>query len=317
MHPQWKLLTALAATAFLLPPSSARADADACGSDPAPAKCYLLAAQNLKDTKPGEAAVLYLKSYRLDPKIDPLAGYGFALAQDKQYVAAAEALQKAVEEYEKLRGQMEASNTDANTLFQVIHRVEFVKGEIAKLVPNLGQVQLKVTDKHLPPGVTVMRKGGTDLRGSDMTVLFVNKNTDVLVFTYPSGRTGELEVHVPVGTISTVEVPAEPPLPQAPPPPPPPPKDEAAELRRWAYISGGVGCAFVAGGFGYVLAVNGASGPVTGTLIGVGVVGIGVGVLLYVQAQKKEAAQHRAEPSTAFAPVIDQHAIGAVFAGTF
>ena len=298
MHPQWKLLTAFAATALLLPSSSARADADACASDPAPAKCYLIAAQNLKDTKPGEAAVLYLKSYRLDPKIDPLAGYGFALAQDKQYVAAAEALQKAVEEYEKLRGQMEASNTDANTLFQVIHRVEFVKGEISKLVPNIGQVQLKVTDKHLPPGVTVIRKGGSDLRGSDMSVLFVNKNTDVLVFTYPSGRTGE------------------PPPPQAAPPPPPPPKDEAAELRRWAYISGGVGCAFVVGGFGYVLAVNGASGPVTGTLIGVGVVGIGVGVLLYVQAQKKEEAQHRAA-STAFVPVIDEHAIGAVFAGTF
>jgi hypothetical protein len=327
-----RLLTALAATALLaVLPSTARADADACAADPAPSKCYMTAAAALKDTKPGEAAALYLKAYRIEPKIDPLAGYGTSLALDKQYVLAAEVLEKAAEDYEKVRAQLEKSNSDANTLFQVIHRLEYVREEINKLVPKIGKVQLKVVDKQLPPGVTVMRKNGSDLRGADSTLLFVTANSDILVFTYPSGRTAELEVNVPAGTISSVPVPTEPPLPQAAPPPPPPPVDEAAPLRTKGYVAGGAGAALVLFGFGYVIAADSPSAAVTGAVIGVGFVGIGVGAYFLWKASKKDkeqkartgptppapAREDAEDEESAFVPLITDQMVGAAVIGSF
>ena len=334
MHP--RLLTALAATILItVLPSTARADGDACATDAAPSKCYMTAAAALKDTKPGEAAALYLKAYRIEPKIDPLAGYGTSLALDNQYVLAAEVLEKAAEEYEKVRAQLEKTNSDANTLFQVIHRLEYVREEINKLVPKIGKVQLKVVDKQLPPGVTVIRKNGSDLRGADSTLLFVTANSDVLVFTYPSGRTAELEVNVPAGTISSVAVPTEPPLPKAPPPPPPPPVDEAAPLRTKGYVAGGVGAALVVFGFGYVIAADSPSAAVTGAVIGVGFVGVGVGAYFLWKASKKDKEQKARNPGpttpsptpktddededteSAFVPLITHQMVGAAVIGSF
>ncbi len=316
MHSRWKLLTALAATAVLVhAPAPALADADACATDAAPAKCYLAAAQSLKESKPGEAAKLYLKSYRLDPKIDPLAGYGFALALDKQYVAAAEVLEKAVEEYDKVRIQLEHSNADANTLFQVIHRLEFVKEEITKLVPQIGKVQLKVVDKQLPAGVTVSRKDGSDLHGSDATTLLVNPNSDILVFRYPSGKTLDFEVNVPAGTISSVDVPPEPQAPPPPPPAPKPPVDESIGLRRFSYISGGVGAAVLLGGLTYVVVADVPSAGLAAGIMVVGAAGIGASVYLWFRAEKKHKAWQQAR-TTAFVPVVTDHMVGAMFTGT-
>ncbi len=336
MHP--RLLTALVATALVATaliaglPSAAHADGDACATDAAPSKCYMAAAAALKDTKPGEAAALYLKAYRLEPKIDPLAGYGTSLALDNQYVAAAEVLEKAAEDYEKVRAQLEKSNSDANTLFQVIHRLEYVREEINKLVPKIGKVQLKVVDKQLPPGVTVMRKNGSDLRGADSTLLFVSANSDVLVFTYPSGRTAELEVNVPAGTISSVAVPTEPPPPAVAPPPPPPPVDEAAPLRKYGYFAGGAGAALVLFGIGYVVAADAPSAAVTGSVIGVGFVGVGVGAYFLWKASKKDKEQKARRPGSppapapaadedeeesAFVPLITDQLVGAAVIGSF
>ncbi len=328
-----KLLTALAATALLaVLPSTARADDDACATDAAPSKCYMAAGAALKDTKPGEAAALYLKAYRIEPKIDPLAGYGTSLALDNQFVAAAEVLEKAAEEYEKVRAQLEKSNSDANTLFQVIHRLEYVREEINKLIPKIGKVQLKVVDKQLPAGVTVMRKNGSELRGADTTLLYVTANSDVLVFTYPSGRTADLEVNVPAGTISSVDVPAEPPLPKAPPPPPPPPVDEAAPLRTRGYIAGGAGAALVLFGIGYVVVAEAPSAAVTGSLIGVGFVGVGVGAYYLWKASKKDKEQkarkspaapgpnrdeQEEEEEASLVPLISDQMFGAAVIGSF
>lgn len=327
-----RLLIALAALLAVLP-GSARADGDACATDAAPSKCYMSAAAALKDTKPGEAAALYLKAYRLEPKIDPLAGYGTSLALDNQYVLAAEVLEKAAEEYEKVRAQLEKTNSDANTLFQVIHRLEYVREEINKLVPKIGKVQLKVVDKQLPPGVTVIRKNGSDLRGADSTLLFVTANSDVLVFTYPSGRTAELEVNVPAGTISSVAVPTEPPLPKPPPPPPPPPVDEAKPLRTKGYVAGGAGAALVLFGIGYVVAADSPSAAVTAGVIGVGFVGVGVGAYFLWKASKKDKEQKARQPTapsptplrsdeedeeeSAFVPLITDQMVGAAVIGSF
>ena len=325
-----KLLIALVLVALL--PSNARADGDACATDAAPSKCYMTAAAALKDTKPGEAAALYLKAYRLEPKIDPLAGYGTSLALDNQPVSAAEVLEKAAEDYEKIRAQLERTNSDANTLFQVIHRLEYVREEINKLVPKIGKVQLNVVDKKLPPGVTVMRKNGSDLRGADTTLLFVTANSDVLVFTYPSGRTTELEVNVPAGTVSSVAVPTEPPPPTIAPPPPPPPVDEVAPLRTKGYVAGGVGAALVVFGIGYVVAADAPSAAVTGAVIGVGFVGVGVGAYFLWKASKKDTEQkaRKTGPTTptparatdegeesAFVPLITGQMVGAAVIGSF
>ncbi len=329
MHP--KLLTALVATALLAGlPSLARADGDACATDAAPSKCYMTAAAAIKDTKPGEAAALYLKAYRLEPKIDPLAGYGTSLALDNQPVAAAEVLEKAAEDYEKIRAQLEKTNSDANILFQVIHRLEYVREEINKLVPKIGKVQLNVVDKKLPPGVTVMRKNGSDLRGADTTLLFVTANSDVLVFTYPSGRTAELEVNVPAGTVSSVAVPTEPPPPKIAAPPPPPPVDEVAPLRTKGYVAGGAGAALVLLGIGYVVAADAPSAAITSTVIGVGFVGVGVGAYFLWKASKKDKEQkaRKADPTTpkpatdeeeesAFVPLITDQMVGAAVIGSF
>ncbi len=318
MHPRWKLLTALAATAVLAhAPAAAHADADPCTADAAPAKCYLTAAQNLRETKPGEAAALYLKSYRLEPKIDPLAGYGFALALDNQDVAAAEVLEKAVEQYNKLRAQLEQSNADANTLFQVIHRVEFVREELNKLVPKIGKVQLKVTDGRLPRGVTsVARKNGSDLHGSNVTTLLVIPNSDVLVFTFASGKTLDYEVNVPAGTISTVEIPAEPQPPPPPPPPPAPPYDEGIPLRRFGYISGGAGAVVLIGGFTYMITQDVASAGFAAGVTVVGVAGITAGIYLWRLGNKQSAARKTGGTTTAVVPVLTDHMIGAAFTGT-
>lgn len=323
-----RLLTALVAT--LLAVSTARADGDACATDAAPSKCYMAAAAAIRDTKPGEAAALYLQAYRIEPKIDPLAGYGTSLAADNQFVSAAEVLEKAVEDYEKLRLQLENSHSDANTLFQVIHRLEYVREEINKLIPKIGKVQLKVVNMQLPPGVTVMRKNGSDLRGADPTLLFVTANSDVLVFTYPSGRTAELEVNVPAGTISSVGVPQEPPLPKAAPPPPPPLVDEAAPLRKYGYFAGGAGAALVLFGIGYVVAADAPSAAVTGSVIGVGFVGVGVGAYFLWKASKKDNEQKARkgaasaprpdaaqEQASAFVPVISGQMVGAAVIGSF
>lgn len=316
MQPRLPSALVAFAVAFALP-AAAQADEARCASEASPAKCFMAEAAAIKDSRPGEAAALYLKSYRLEPKIDPLAGYGSALALDGQYVAAAEALEKAAEEYEKIRAQLEKSNSDANTLFQVIHRLEFVREEIGKLVPKIGKVQLRVVDKQLPPGVTVLRKNGSDIRGADSTLLFVNANSDVLVFTYPSGRTAELEVAVPAGTISTVELPAEPPPPAAKPPPPPPIVDEAGPLRTKGYVAGGAGAALVVFGLGYVIAADAPSAAVTAGVIGAGMVGVGVGAYFLWKASKVAKEQKERRSRTTFLPLVNGDVTGAVICGSF
>src|SRR4051812_48059620 len=93
--------TALTAAAiFALSLGATAARADDCPAGDGQAKCLMARAQTLKDSDPHEAAKLFVKSYRLDPKIDALAGYGSALEADKDYVGASEALEKAVEGYE-------------------------------------------------------------------------------------------------------------------------------------------------------------------------------------------------------------------------
>jgi hypothetical protein len=325
------LLIACAASAVLASaPSVARADA--CAADPAPAKCYKTQADGLREANPSEAAALYLKSYKLDPKIDPLAGYGFALALDNQHAAAADVLAKAAEEYEKVRAKLEADNSDANVLFQVIHRLEFVQGERKKLVAKIGQVRLKVADNKLPLGITVTRKNGGDLRGSDPTLLFVNANSDHLVFTYASGKTLDHEVNVPAGTISTVEIPPEP---RDAPPPPPPPKpipDPSIGTRRFAYIAGGVGGVALVGGLGYLVLADVPSAGLGAGIAIAGGAGIGVAIYLIIKADKQrkawrleqptttpapDAEEEEAEEEAMLVPMITGDAIGAAWTGRF
>jgi hypothetical protein len=341
MHARRHLLTSLAVPLALMATAAvARADDDTCAADAAPAKCYLAKAQVLRESQPAQAAALYLKSYRLDPKIDPLAGYGFALALDNQYANAADVLEKAAEEYDKIRAKLEKDNSDANTLFQVIHRVEFVRDEINKLVPKLGKVQIKVANKQLPPGITVVRKNGSDLRGSDPTLFYVNPNSDTLVFTYASGKTLDFEVNVPAGTISSIDVPPEPVPPPPPPPPPPPVPDPSGTNRTLAYVTGGIGAAVLVGGIGYIAFADSANAGVTAGIMSLGLVGVAGGIYFYFRADKQHKAwlekQHPSpadkpgqppakptnedeteEGEAMLLPFVGEHSIGAGFVGSF
>jgi len=321
MHPRWKLLTA--AAAIVLSTSSVRADD--CPEGPDEAKCLVAAAQAIRDTNPGEAANLYLRSYRLDPKIDPLAGYGTALAAAERYVEAVEALEKAVEEYDKLAAELQKSNTDAKTLFAVINRVQFVREELNKFAQHVGKVRINVPDKQLPPGITVARKGGDILlRSSDPTNLVVGLYGDVLVWTYPSGRTFEQKVNVSAGTFSKIDVPPEPPLP---PPPPvivvPTEPNDGTDRMIGAYISGGVATVMVVWGVAYLSLADGASLPVSSVLIGTGVAAGGLAVYLYLTADKmsqkakafRDARQAKPQTTT-FVPVITDQMVGGMITGT-
>ncbi len=286
----------------------------------------------MRESKPAEAAALYLKSYKLDPKIDPLAGYGFALARDNQPAAAADVLAKAAEEYEKVRAKLEQDNSDANVLFQVIHRLEAVQEERKKLVAKIGQVQLKVTDKKLPPGIAVVRKNGGDLRGSDLTLFFVNANSDHLVFTYASGKTLDHEVNVPAGTISTVDIPPEPRDAPPPPPPPRPIPDPSIGTKRFAYIAGGVGGAALIGGLGYLVIADVPSAGLGAGIVVAGGVGVGVAIYLLIKADKqhkawrlehpnttnpKPAAEGEEEEEAMLVPMISGDSFGAAWTGRF
>ena len=57
---------------LLLAPSMASA-ADECEGKPDAAQCFVIAGRAVVDANPAEAARLFLASYRLEPKIDPLA----------------------------------------------------------------------------------------------------------------------------------------------------------------------------------------------------------------------------------------------------
>lgn len=320
MHPRWRLLTA--AAAIVLSTSSARAEE--CPEGPEEPKCLVVQAQGLRDSNPAEAANLYLRSYRLEPKIDPLAGYGTSLAAAERYVEAVEALEKAVEEYDKIAADLQKTNTDAKTLFAVIHRVQFVREELNKLAKHVGKVRITTPDKKLPPGITVVRKGGDVLlRSSDPTTLVVGLYGDILVWTYPSGRTFEQKVNVSAGTFSNMDVPPEPPL--APPPPvivrPVEPND-GSDRRIGAYIAGGVATVMVVWGVAYLSLADGASPAASGVLIGGGVAAGAVAIYMYFSSEKmRENAKtwrdvQSAKPTTTFIPVVNDQMIGAMISGT-
>jgi len=320
MHPRWRLLTA--AAAIVLSTSSARAEE--CPEGPEEPKCLVAQAQGLRDSNPAEAANLYLRSYRLEPKIDPLAGYGTSLAAAERYVEAVEALEKAVEEYDKIAADLQKSNTDAKTLFAVIHRVQFVREELNKLAKHVGKVRITTPDKKLPPGITVVRKGGDVLlRSSDPTTLVVGLYGDILVWTYPSGRTFEQKVNVSAGTFSNMDVPPEPP----PPPPPalvvrPVEPNDGTDRRIGAYIAGGVATVMVVWGVAYLSLADGASPAVSGVLIGGGVAGGAVAVYMYFSSEKMRLNAkawrdaRSAKPTTTFIPVVNDQMIGAMISGT-
>jgi hypothetical protein len=298
---------------LLLAPSMASA-ADECEGKPDAAQCYVTAGRAVLDTNPGEAARLFLASYRLEPKIDPLASLGLALAADHQYAAAAEALEKAVEEYDKLTaaGQPEV---DAQTTFAILHRIKAVKEELARITPQIGWVQINTVEKQtLPVGYTIMRKGGTDLRPADVTRLVVKAKGDTLVITYPTGKAHEFPVNVAGGALTSFSIPPEPAeVIEKPPEEPVVVEDPAAKLRKKAYIVGGAGGALFVTGIVYTLAAEDPIYPISIVLIGAGLAGLGIGGYWYYQAENMP----KAEPATALVPTFDQHSLGAALVGRF
>ncbi|MGE0396956.1 MAG: hypothetical protein AB7T06_09580 [Kofleriaceae bacterium] len=287
--------------------------ADECEGKPDAAQCYVVAARAVLDTNPGEAARLFLASYRVEPKIDPLAGYGLALAADHQYAAAAEALEKAVQEYDKITS--DKPEVDAQTTFAIIHRIKAVKDELARITPQIGWVQINTVEKQtLPAGYTVMRKGSTDLRSSDPTRLVVKAKGDTLVITYPSGKAHEFPVNVAGGALTSFDIPPEPAdVVEKPPEEPVAVEDPAAKLRQRAYIAGGAGGALFVTGIVYTLAAEDPVYPLSVVLIGVGLAGLGLGGYWYYQAENMP----KPEEETALVPTFTRDSVGAAFVGRF
>ncbi|HEY4175190.1 MAG TPA: hypothetical protein VGM90_00090 [Kofleriaceae bacterium] len=288
---------------------------DQCQGKADAAKCYIDAGRELVETKPGEAATFFLASYRLDPKIDPLASYGLALAADQQFADAAEVLEKAVEEYDKLSAQFQQDNKDAQTTFAVLHRIQAVKEELKKLGSNIGWVQLKTeTPQQLPAGYVVKRKNGNDLHSSDPTRLVMKAKGDALVVTYPNGHTAEFPVNVAGGSLNTMDIPAEPP-PEAPKPVEKPvemPVNESAKLRTHSYFAFAGGGVLFAGGIVYTLASSDPVYPISGALIVLGLGGLGLGGYWYYKADQMDS-----QPKTALIPTVSNEGFGAAFVGRF
>lgn len=178
---------------------------DECIDAPDPATCYFQSAQKLQATDAHEAARRFLASYRIRAKADPLAGYGTALANDKQFILAAEALEKAIEDYEailaKLTQQSGASTADIASLHD---RISVFSTTLAGVSPDIAHVQLR---GDLAPGLTVARKDATDLRSANPQRFVVKPGGDTLVATFASGKTIEWNVTVPAGSTSTIDVP--------------------------------------------------------------------------------------------------------------
>lgn len=304
------MLRRILLTTLLLAPSMASA-ADECEGKPDAAQCYVVAGRAVLDTNPNEAARLFLASYRIEPKIDPLASYGLALAADHQYAAAAEVLEKAVQEYDKITADKEV---DAQTTFAIIHRIKAAKDELARITPQIGWVQINTVEKQtLPAGYTVMRKGGTDLRSSDPTRLVVKAKGDTLVITYPSGKAHEFPVNVAGGALTSFDIPPEPAeVVEKPPEEPEVVEDPAVKLRQKAYIAGGAGGALFVSGIIYTLAAEDPIYPISVVLIGAGLAGLGLGGYWYYQAENTPKA-----PETALVPTFDKHSVGAALVGSF
>lgn len=300
---------------LLLAPSMASA-ADECDGKPDAAQCYVLAGRAVLETNPGEAARLFLASYKLEPKIDPLASYGLALAADQQYAAAAEVLEKAVQEYDKITA--DKPEVDAQTTFAIIHRIKAVKDELARITPQIGWVQINTVEKQtLPAGYTIVRKGGsTDLRSSDPTRLVVKAKGDALAITYPSGKTHEFPVNVAGGALTSFDIPPEPAeVVEKPPEEPVVVEDPAIKLKQKAYIAGGAGGALFLGGIVYTLAANDPIYPISIVLIGAGLAGLGLGGYWYYQAENMP--KPAAEPETALVPTFTHDSVGAALVGRF
>ena len=304
------VLTSLATLVLSL--SIARAED--CPDGDGKAKCLMAQAQGLKDSDPHAAAKLFLASYRADPKIDALAGYGAALEADKDYVGASEALEKAVEEYQVIATKMQESNGDAQTISALLHRIEYVREELKQMGLKVAKVQLKVTGDKLPPNVTsVLRKAGDDLRPSNPTRLIVHPGGDVLTFTFTSGKTAEKFVNLSPGTLSTVEIPDEPKPEVVRGDEPRTTPDTGARERNMAYLTGGIGILLLGSGIGYGAGTTNPSIPLTAILCGLGGAGVGAGLVFYFWGDSKQPAKH---PKAALVPVMNGTMIGAVFTGT-
>ena len=307
--------TALTAAAlFTLSLGAIAAHAEECPPGDGQAKCFMARAQTLKDSDPHEAAKLFEKSYRLDPKIDALAGYGSALEADKDFVGASEALEKAVEGYVLIAQKMQEGNAEAAQVSALQHRIEFVREELKQMGLKVAKVQLKVTGDKLPANLaSVVRKNGDDLRPSTPTRLIVHPGGDVLLFSFTDGKTAEKYVNLSPGTLSTVDIPDEP----KPPPPvdikPPEKIDTGGDQRQMAYFTGGVGIVLLGVGIGYGAATSSPSLPLTAVLVGLGGAGVGAGAVFWAWGSSKKNATG---PKAALVPVVTDHMIGLSFGGT-
>jgi hypothetical protein len=304
-------LTAVATLALLGISQAARADV--CPDGDGKAKCLVQQAQQQQD--PREAAKLYLASYRLDPKIDALAGYGSSLEADKDFVGASEALEKAVEGYDQILVKMQGDNADAAQVNALQHRIEFVRDELKTMGLKVAKVQLKVTGDKLPANVaSVLRKNGDDLRPSNPTKLIVHPGGDVLLFSFTDGKSAEKFVNLSPGTLSTVDIPDE---------PKPAPvvniqpiekRDTGDDQRQLAYFIGGAGVLFLGAGVGYGLATSSPSTPVVATLVGVGGAGLGASLVFYLWGNAKRTAATK--PQAMLVPVVNDHMVGLSFSSS-
>lgn len=327
-----------AAVVATITTSSTVAIASECVDAPAPAACYLDAGRAIQSSNPGEAAKLFLASYRVDPtKIDPLASYGTALAKDQQYVFAAEALEKAMEAYESLMATLrDDPGTSAATRDALTQRVELIRDTLNGISSRVAHVELTVRGGKLPDGVVVTRKGGTDLRSSNPSRLVVKPDGDIIVITSANAQPREMAVIVAAGTTEVIDLRGS--ITEG---------DEDSDdsermgpSLRYVYVAGVVGGALVVGGLGFGLHArskwNGAfddghcnamdrcdaiglaavdsarsSATISTVLVGAGIVGIGAGVVLWLRTRTRHEST-----ATSVVPFAGDGAMGGMITGT-
>ncbi len=322
------------------------ARADECIDASDPATCYFASAQKLQSTDAHEAARRFLASYRIRAKADPLAGYGTALANDQQFIPAAEALEKAIEDYEailaKLTQQSDASPADIASLHD---RISVFSTTLAGVSPDIAHVQLR---GDLAPGSTVTRKDATDLRSANPQRIVVKPGGDTLVATFASGKSIEWTVSVPAGTTTTIDAPSE----SAAALPSPltmqvlPPPTVAGTASNWTktlgIAIGGAGVVALGAGIGFGLHAHSQwnaahkdghcdnfqlcdragvelagsardSAAIASIAVGTGVIGVGVATVVFL----RHRAARREPRSMTFAPHIGRSTIEVAVAGSW
>jgi len=230
--------------ALILVATLVASDASAECNDTA-AACDLKAGTALLKSDPKEAAKKLRASYDADPQTSTLALYAHALNLDKRFVASAKVWRRVhtrldselVTARAKLRNtRLDGNQTSIDRVVASISSLErqlaVADRQIASLKQQTARVTLEFAGGAPPDGLQVSQPDEGEIKNPFDDKILVTPGKDVLIVTYPDGKTVTLDIAIAAGGEQTVIVPAQEVAIEKPAPPPravPEPESEEEE----------------------------------------------------------------------------------------